>query len=37
MIRNILLNELKICFDKTLQLTVTVTDVSMKMINIQLI
>ena len=37
MIRNILLIELKICFDKTLQLAVTVTDVSMKMINIQLI
>ena len=36
-IRNILLIELKVCFDKALQLAVTVTIVSMTMINIQLI
>ena len=35
-IRNILLIELKVCFDEALQLAVTVS-VSMKMINIQLI
>ena len=34
-IRNILLIELKVCFDKALQLAVTVTIVSMTMINIQ--
>ena len=34
-VRNILLIELKFCFDKALQLAVTLI-VSMKMINIQL-